>query len=49
MAYLVGRYQLSNICNLDEIPIPFQYLEGTTYNTIGDKPETVWVNERRSG
>ena len=26
----VGRYELSNICNLDETPIPFEYLEGKT-------------------
>lgn len=42
-----NRYDLSNICNLDETPIPFEYLSGRTYNSIGDK--TVWVKETRSG
>lgn len=43
----VGRYHLSNICNLDETPLPFEYLSGRTYNPIGAK--TVWVKETRSG
>jgi len=43
----VGRYSLSNICNLDETPIPFEYLEGKTYDQRGAK--TVWVKESRSG
>jgi len=43
----VGGYELSNICNLDETPIPFEYLEGKTYDMKGEK--TVWVKESRSG
>jgi len=43
----VGRYELCNICNLDETPIPFEYLQGKTYNILGAK--TVWVKESRSG
>lgn len=43
----VGRYDLSNICNLDETPLPFEYLSGRTYNPIGSK--TIWVRETRSG
>lgn len=43
----VGRYDLSNICNLDETPLPFEYLSGRTYNSVGMK--TVWVKETRSG
>jgi len=43
----VGRYELSNICNLDETPIPFEYLQGKTYNQVGEK--TIWVKETRSG
>lgn len=43
----VGRYELSNICNLDETPLPFEYLEGKTYDLVGEK--TVWVKESRSG
>ncbi|RPA90090.1 hypothetical protein L873DRAFT_1719449, partial [Choiromyces venosus 120613-1] len=25
---IVGRYQLQNICNMDQTPLPFEYLEG---------------------
>jgi len=45
--YSVSHYQLSNICNLDETRIPYEYLDGKTYNTTGEK--TVWVKESRSG
>ena len=30
----IGLYLLSNIVNMDQTPLPFQYLEGQTYNTI---------------
>lgn len=43
----LGRFQLSNICNLDETPLPFEYLSGKTYNPVGDR--TVWVKETRNG
>lgn len=43
----VGRYDLSNICNLDETPLPLGYLSGRTYSTIGSHP--IWVKELRSG
>ena len=43
----VGRYELSNICNLDETPIPFEYLNGKTYNPTGER--SIWVKESRSG
>lgn len=43
----VGRYHLSNICNLDETPLPFEYLNGRTYDIVGSK--TIWVKETRSG
>lgn len=43
----IGHYDLCNICNLDETPLPFEYLSGRTYNQIGAK--TVWVKESRSG
>ena len=33
----VGCYRLSNILNLDETPIPFEYLEGKTYDIKGSK------------
>lgn len=34
---VVGLYDLSNICNLDETPVPLQYLNGQTHNSIGAK------------
>lgn len=43
----IGRYHLSNICNLDETPLPFEYLSGRTYDKIGSN--TIWVKETRSG
>lgn len=44
----VGRFYLRNIlCNLDETPIPFEYLEGRTYEPAGSK--TVWAKSTRSG
>jgi len=43
----VGRYELSNICNSDETPIPFKYLQEKTYNLAGGK--TVWVKVLKSG
>ncbi|RPB06019.1 hypothetical protein L873DRAFT_15434 [Choiromyces venosus 120613-1] len=36
----------SNICNLDETPIPFEYLEGKTYNPIGGK--TIWAKSTQN-
>jgi len=38
---MVGRYRLQNICNMDQTPLPFKYLEGQTYSTIGEK--TIWA------
>jgi len=43
----ISRYRLQNICNMDQTPIPFEYLEGQTYNQIGDK--TIWIQASRSG
>jgi len=44
----VGRYRLSNICNMDQTPLPFEYLSGHTYDQQGDK--TIWVQgSRQSG
>jgi hypothetical protein len=43
----VGRYRLSNICNMDQTPVPFESLEGWSYNNIGDK--TIWVQSSQSG
>jgi len=41
----IGRYRLSNICNMDQTPIPFEYLDGRTYNQQGDK--TIWVQRSK--
>lgn len=43
----IGRYLLSNIANLDETPIPFEYLDGRTYDTTGLK--TIWAKSAKSG
>jgi hypothetical protein len=46
-ALIVGRFILSNILNMDQIPLPWEYLEGRTYEFKGKK--TVWVRNKRSG
>jgi len=43
----IGRYHLQNICNMDQTPIPYEFLEGKTYNLIGEK--TVWFQSSKSG
>ena len=43
----VGCYLFSNILNMDQTPLPWEYLEGKTYEFKGSK--TVWVRTRRSG
>lgn len=43
----VGRYSLSNICNMDQTPLPFEYLSGRTYSLRGDK--TIWAKATKSG
>jgi len=43
----IGRYQLSNISDMDQTPLPFEYLEGQTYNKIGEK--TIWAQSSQSG
>lgn len=45
---IIGRYRLSNICNMDQTPLPFEYLDGQTYNTVGEK--TIWIKaSKQSG
>jgi len=44
---MIGRYRLQNICNMDQTPVPYEYLEGRTYNLIGEK--TVWLQSSKSG
>jgi hypothetical protein len=43
----VGRYRLNNICNMDQTPVPFEYLDGSSYNITGEK--TIWVQSSQSG
>lgn len=43
----VGRFMLQNICNMDQTPVPFEYLEGRTYNQIGEK--SIWLQSSKSG
>ena len=43
----VGRYLLANILNMDQTPLPWEYLEGRTYDFMGKK--TVWVHSKKSG
>ena len=43
----VGRFKLSEIANMDQTPLPFEFNAGRTYAKRGSK--TVWVKEQRSG
>lgn len=43
----IGCHQLSNISNMDQTPLPFECLEGQTYNKIGEK--TIWAQSSQSG
>lgn len=43
----VGRFKLSEIANMDQTPLPYEFNEGKTYSKRGAK--TVWVKEQRSG
>jgi hypothetical protein len=43
----VGRFLLSNIINMDQTPLPWEYLEGKTYEFKGKR--TVWVKSKKSG
>ena len=45
--YAVGRYLTSNIVNMDQTPLPWEYLEGRTYEMKGNK--TVWAKSQKSG
>lgn len=44
---VVGRFKLLEIGNMDQTPLPFDFLSGKTYNEKGAK--TVWLKEFRSG
>ena len=43
----LNRFATSNIFNIDETSLPFEYLSGHTYNSIGAK--TIRVKESRGG
>lgn len=43
----VGRFKLSEIANMDQTPIAFEFLSGRTYDQKGAK--TIWIKEQRSG
>jgi len=43
----VGRFKLSEIANMDQTLIAFEFLFGKTYDFKGSK--TVWLKEARSG
>lgn len=44
---VAGRIKLSEICNMDQSPLPFEYLKGRTYAKRGD--QTVRIKEGKSG
>ena len=43
----VGRMKLSQIANMDQTPIVFEFLSGRTYDFKG--APTIWIKEQRSG
>jgi len=44
----IGHYRLSNICNMDQTPLPFEYLSGWTYNQQGEN--MIWIQgDQQSG
>jgi len=43
----VGQYLTSNIVNMDQTPLAWEYLEGKTYEMKGNK--TVWAKSQKSG
>ena len=44
---VVGRFKLSNICNMDQSPLSFENCKGMTYDTRGSK--TVRLKAQRKG
>ena len=45
--YEVGRFDLAHIANMDQTPLPFEYLTGRTYSHKGDK--TIWAKSEKAG
>jgi hypothetical protein len=44
---VVGRFKLSEIANMDQTPLAFEFLSSKTYDCKGAK--TIWLKEQRSG
>jgi len=42
----IGRYRLQNICNMDQTPVPYEFIEGHTYNIKGEK--TIWMQSSQT-
>ena len=47
MTGTVGKFQLHQVANVDQTPLPFCFTDGATYADTGDK--TVWVRGGASG
>lgn len=43
---MVSRFCLGNIANMDQIPLEFEFLSGSTYDTTGNK--TIWGRSQGS-
>jgi hypothetical protein len=43
----IRRFKLSEITNIDQTPLAFEFNDGKTY--CGKGKNTVWVKEMRSG
>lgn len=37
----IRRYHLQNICNMDQTPVPYEFIVKHTYNSKGEK--TIWM------
>jgi hypothetical protein len=44
---LVGRFKLSEIGNMDQTPLAFDFISSKTYDNKGER--TIWLKESRSG
>jgi hypothetical protein len=44
---LVWRFKLSEILNIDQTPLAFDFLSTKTYHSKGAK--TIWIKESKSG
>jgi len=42
----VGRYRLQNVCNMDQTPVPYEFIGGHTYDIKGEK--TIWMQASQS-